>query len=129
MPGVALRLACRFVGYIQNPHRFATTQKLVRYCGLGITERNSNGQPLGYKRLDRNGCGALKDMSRKIFNAAALVRKDNNRFKRLYHSSLERTGKEENARLNTQRKILETMLIMWKKGTEYDDHYTGEGSP
>lgn len=125
VPGIALRLGCRFVGYVQNPHRFATKQKLWTYSRLGITDRNSNGKPLGYSRLNPNGNGKLKDLSRKAFRAAVLRRKDNNGIKRFYKNSLRRTNDEDNARLNSQRKILETLLIMWKKGTEYDDSYMG----
>ena len=125
VPGIALKLACRFVGYIQNPHRFATKQKLWRYCRLGITDRGSNGKPLGYSRLDPNGNGRLKDLSRKAFETAVFRRNDDNAFKRFYEASLRRTHDEVNARLNTQRKILETLWIMWKKGTQYDDSYMG----
>ena len=80
VPGVGLKMACRFVGYIQNPHRFATKRKLWRYCRLGITDRNSDNKPLGYKRLDSNGVGALKDLSRTVFEGARR-RRDNNAFK------------------------------------------------
>jgi len=124
VPGIGLVLACRFVGYIQNPHRFATKSKLWRYCRLGVTERSSNGKPLGYRRLDPNGCGALKDLSRKAFQAA-ISREDNNGVKRFYRSSISRTNNEEHARLNTQRKILAVMWAMWRKGERYDDSQMG----
>jgi len=125
VPGIRLKLGSRFVAYVQNPHRFATKQKLWTYSRLGITDRNSNGKPLGYSRLNPNGNGKLKDLSRKAFRAAVLRRKDNNGFKRFYEASLRRTHDQVNARLNTQRKILETLWVMWKKGTEYDDSYMG----
>lgn len=124
VPGIGLKLACRFVAYIQNPHRFATRSKLWRYCRLGIRSRSSNGKPLGYQRLDHNGNGRLKDLSRKAF-MAALRRGEQNAFQRFYRRSLERTGHKDHARLNTQRKILAVMWAIWRKGERYDDHKAG----
>jgi hypothetical protein len=89
-----------------------------------VRSRSSNGKPLGYRRLDKNGNGALKDLSRKAF-MAALRTKASNAFQRFYRSSRKRTGHEMHARLNTQRKILAVMWAMWKNGTHYEDHYTG----
>ena len=69
-PGVGIITACRFVGYLQTPHRFSNKRKLWRFCRLGVTRRESNGKRLSYPRLDRSGVGSLKDVSRKIFEAA-----------------------------------------------------------
>lgn len=57
--GIGVVGAHVFSACIQTPHRFATKQKLWRYCRLGIIERSSAGKPLTYKRLDRSGSGAL----------------------------------------------------------------------
>jgi hypothetical protein len=37
-----------------------------------------------------------------------------------YAASLDRTGDETHARLNTQRKILHTLLVLWQSGREFD---------
>ena len=63
MPGVGPIGAHVFDAFVQTPHRFATKQKLWRYCKLGIVERSSNGKPLAYKRLDRAGNAELKAVS------------------------------------------------------------------
>ncbi len=63
MPGIGVVGAHVFSAFIQTPHRFATKQKLWRYCRLGVVERSSAGKPLAYKRLDRSGQGALKALS------------------------------------------------------------------
>jgi transposase len=124
VPGIALILACRFSAYVQTPHRFADKQKLWRYSRLGIAWRESDGKPLNHQALDRNGCGALKDLSRKAF-AGAMKSKEENAFKRAYASTLQRTGDKVHARLTVQRKIIATLWAMWRKGESYKDNYAG----
>lgn len=120
VPGIGPVGACRFSAYIQTPERFATKQKLWRYCRLGITDRSSDGKPLGRRRLDRNGHGSLKDLSRKAF-AAALKTREENQFQRGYRAALSRTQDKTHARLTTQRKILTVLWAMWKGGANYQD--------
>lgn len=111
-PGVGIITACRFVAYLQTPRRFSNKQKLWRYCRLGITRRESNGKRLAHPRLDSAGVGSLKDVSRKVFEAARRT-KSNNAFKRFYEQSLAVTKNSVHARLSTQRKILATLRAMW----------------
>jgi transposase len=124
VPGVGGILACRFVAYVQDPHRFRSKRQLWRYARLGITDRRSDGKPLGRRRLDRSGVGPLKDLSRKAFDAARRC-KEENLFQRTYRASLTRTEDPVHARLNTQRKILSVLLSMWRNGTEYEDENQG----
>jgi hypothetical protein len=81
-------------------------------------QRSSDGRPIGGQHLDRAGCGALKDVSRKAFEAA-LRRRDDNLFKRAYEQSLARTGDATHARLSVQRKILAVMRAVWMTGRPY----------
>ncbi len=62
-PGVGIITACRFVAYLQTPHRFSNKRKLWRFCRLGVTRRESNGKRLAHPRLDSAGVGSLKDVS------------------------------------------------------------------
>lgn len=120
VPGLGAVSACRFSAYVQTPHRFSSKRKLWRYCRLGITDRQSDGKPLGRQALDWNGNGRLKEMSRTAFNGA-MKKADDNLFKRTYRGVLQRTHNETHARLTTQRKILSVLLAMWKGGTQYQD--------
>src|SRR5882672_1472170 len=120
-PGLGLVTACRFSAYIQTPHRFGSKRKLWRYCRLGITDRRSDGKPLGRKTLDWNGNGKLKDMTRTAF-LGAMSTQDDNLFKRTYRQTLQRAHDKTHARLTTQRKILAVLWAMWKGGTEYQDN-------
>lgn len=121
VPGVGLLGACRFIAYVQTPHRFSSKRKLWRYCKLGVTDRSSDGKPLGWRSLDRNGCGRLKDMSRKAFMGAMQTKADNS-IKRAFHRSLRSTHDATHARLSTQRKIVAVLRAIWLKGEKYDDH-------
>ena len=69
-PGMGPIGACRFSAYIHAPQRFSSTRKLWKYCRLSVSHRSSNGKPLRRPRIDRSGCGRLKDVSRKAFEAA-----------------------------------------------------------
>jgi len=116
IPGVGPVGAHIFDAYIQTPYRFATNSKLYKYCRLGITDRSSDGKPLGYKQLDKSGIGYLKAVSFRAFSSSM---KSDNEVKDFYLRSLERTHEHKHARLNTQRKILCVMLSIWKKGEAY----------
>jgi transposase len=119
MPGVAVILASRFVAIVQNPHRF-NKSSLSKYSRLGIVKRLSDGLPLGPEHIDKSGNGKLKDVFSKAFNSAIATRKPNG-IKEFYELSKRRSGSEENARLNTMRKIMAIMLAIWRDGTEYSD--------
>jgi transposase len=128
MPGIGEVGAHLFCALIGDPHRFATRQKLWRYCKLGIIDRSSDGKPLGYERLERRGNGALKGMSYHAWKGAVIA-KGENEVKRFYEQSTERTGDKRHARLNTQRKILDTLWTLWRTGTDYDAQRFGHAAP
>lgn len=119
-PGIGPIGACRYSAYIHTPNRFSTTRKLWKYCRLSISHRSSNGKPLRRPRLDRFGCGRLKDVSRKAFDAAMRERRDNG-FKRAYQRALETTHDATHARLTVQRKIVSTLRAMWINQAPYSD--------
>jgi len=119
-PGIGPIGACRFSAYIHAPQRFSSTRKLWKYCRLSVSHRSSNNKPLRRPRLDHNGCGRLKDVSRKAFEAA-MRRKDNNGFQRAYYRALAQTHDATHARLSVQRKIVSTLRAMWINQTPYRD--------
>ena len=119
-PGVGPIGACRFSAYIHTPQRFSSKRKLWKYCRLSVSHRSSNGKPLRRPRLDRCGCGRLKDVSRKAFDVAIRSRQDNG-FKRAYQRTLETTHDATHARLTVQRKIVSTLRAMWLTMTPYAD--------
>jgi transposase len=116
IPGIADIGAHIFNAFIQTPHRFAKKSRLWKYCRLSITDRSSDGKPLGFQRIDSSGIGELKALSYRAFMAAM---KSDNEVKRFYINSLKRTHNRKHARLNTQRKVLSVMYSIWKKGAAY----------
>jgi transposase len=118
VPGVGPIGACRFSAYIHTPSRFSSKRKLWKYCRLSVSQRSSNGKPLRRPRLDRSGCGRLKDVSRKAFDVAVRSRTDN-AFKRTYQTALETTHDAVHARLTVQRKIVSTLRAMWLSHSPY----------
>ena len=120
VPGVGPIGAARFSAYVQTPHRFSNRRKLWRYCRLGISFRSSDGKPLSHPRLDANGCGLLKDVARKAFDAALRCRESNS-FQRAYEQALASTQNKVHARLSAMRKIVSVMRAVWVTKTPYRD--------
>lgn len=118
VPGIGPIGACRFSAYIHSPHRFSSKRKLWKYCRLSVSHRSSNGKPLRRPRLDRSGCGRLKDVARKAFEVAVRLRQDNS-FKRAYQRGLAATQDPVHARLTVQRKIVSTLRAIWLSHSPY----------
>ena len=118
VPGVGIIGALIFDAYIQNPDRFGTKSRLWRYAKLAVTDRSSDGKPLGFKRLDRNGNSELKAMSYRAF-LGAMQTKSSNEVKQYYERSLQHTKNQTHSRLNTQRKILSVLHGIWKRKEVY----------
>ena len=116
IPGIGEVLSHIFDAFIQTPQRFAHKRKLWRYCRLGVTDRSSDGKPLGFKRLDKSGVSELKAMS---YRAWLCAMAGDNEVRRFYSRSLRQTSDHVHARLNTQRKILAVMYGMWKRADTY----------
>ncbi len=120
MPGVGPICAHLFSAMVQTPHRFATIQELWRWAALGVTDRDSNGKPLGFEKLDPNGRNDIKDISYRVWKAGATQASASNEVKRFYEDSLERSNTPIGARLNTQRKILKVLWTIWRKQVCYN---------
>jgi hypothetical protein len=120
IPGVGPIAAHVFSAIIEKPERFATKFKLFKYSRLSITDRSSDGKPLGYQRLDRQGNPELKTLSYHAWRTACKSTTGPNAIKSFYQASKERTHDVRHARLNTQRKILEAMWQMWVRRRPFD---------
>jgi transposase len=120
VPGIGPIGAARFSAYVQTPARFSNRRKLWRYCRLGVSLRSSDGKPLAHPHLDRAGCGVLKDVIRKAFEAAMRSREPNG-FQRAYRQTLASTHNKVHARLSVMRKIVSVLRAMWLEMTPYRD--------
>jgi transposase len=120
IPGVGPMAAHVFSAIIEEPSRFRDRHQLWKYSQLGITDRSSDNKPLGYQRLDRRGNHELKNLSYHAWRTACKSTTGPNAIKSFYQASRLRTGSVRHARLNTQRKILETMWMMWLRKRPFD---------
>lgn len=120
VPGIGPVGAVVFCALIEDPARFRERSKLWRYCALGITDRSSDNKPLSYQRIDRRGNNELKNLSYHAWRTACKSTTGDNTVKTFYQASLQRTGSVRHARLNTQRKILETLWRMWLRNSPFD---------
>ena len=114
VPGIGEVGAHVFSAIIEEPSRFPTRQKLIKYARLAITGRSSDGKPLGCQRLERRGHPELKTLSYHAWRTACKSTTRDNPVQRYYRASLARTHDVRHARLNTQRKILAALWRMWK---------------
>ena len=127
IPGVGTVSASRFVAYVANPHRF-NTKGLVSFSRLAVVKKESGESSIGREHLSKEGNGAMKALSRTVFNGVMRTRRTNG-IRDYYLRSLSRTRNETHARLNTQRKILAVMNAVWRDEAEYrDDLVTGDGA-
>lgn len=127
IPGMGPVGSHLFDAIIQTPHRFSTKQKLFRYCKMGV-ESATSGDQVKIQQLDEAGHGELKNISYQAF-CNAQGAEGPNEVKTFYEASLRRTGNEMHARLNTQRKILQSMWALWKNEARYDpDRFLGPAS-
>lgn len=118
IPGIGPIGAHLFDAIIQTPHRFSKKQQLHRYCKLGI-ESKSSGDRATQQQLDDAGHGELKNISYQAF-CHARGEEEANEIDTFYEASLQRTNNKTHARLNTQRKIVESMWALWKNDACYD---------
>jgi hypothetical protein len=91
VPGIGEVGAHVFSAIIEDPARFATAQKLIKYARLAITDRSSDGKPLGYQRLERRGHRELKTLSYHAWRTACKSTTRDNAVQRFYQASLTRT--------------------------------------
>lgn len=120
LPGVGPIAAHVFSAIVETPERFQTKAQLRKYSSLGITDRSSDGKPLGYQRLNRRGNRELKNLSYHAWRTACKSTTGPNAIKSFYQASKERTHDVRHARLNTQRKILETLWLIWLRRRPFD---------
>ena len=118
VPGVGVIGSHLFVAYVAEPARFTDFAQLTRYCRLAIRDRSSDGKPLGFQQLDRQGHGVLKALSYRAWLQA--TKKKSGPIWEFFQASKKRTGSSTHARLNTQRKLLLTLWTLWLEGREFD---------
>lgn len=125
MPGCGVILSHTISAYLQTPHRFENHGQVIHFSKLAITRHSSDGRRTKHEKLAKTGHSSLKCATHQIWKAA-MRRHDDNEVKQFYHQSLERTDSQNNARLNTQRKIITSLWSLWKNNQKYQaDKFLG----
>ncbi len=119
IPGYGEVRAMTFLVIVDTPFRFATPQKLWRYGGLGLRQRQSGDPNRGQQRPDQQYNRRLKNIAKGAMEVA-LWRSGANPFQTIYNRLVDRGTQDSLARLTVARKLLSVPWGMWKGGTAYD---------
>jgi transposase len=122
IPGIGPVIGAIMIVVIDDPHRFADQRKLWKYAGLSVskpwTSRPENAKECG----SRSGNRLLKHGA---MMAARCALRGKNRFATHYAQMLERGLDSAMAEKTIARRILATVLAVWKSGTEYREQLQG----
>ncbi len=117
LPGVKWVRAATFFAYIDSPWRFASKQKLWKYCGIGL-ERRPSGAKRRRVRLAHRANRVLKYVL--LGAARSAVLRANNPFASQSQQWLGKGNSPAVALRNTARSLTATLWAMWKTGRTYD---------
>ncbi len=118
IPGIGPILAAVIIAVIADPLRFPTKRKLWKYAGLSVRRPWSSQVSLAKEGGSKGGNRLLKYAA---MEAARFCQVNENRFSLAFDNLLSNGVKPEMAQRTIARKILATVLAMWKNGTEYCD--------
>ena len=125
IPGYGEIRAMIFLVTVDTPFRFATPQKLWRYGGLGLLEKQTTNMENRKLRPPKHYNRRLKAVAKGAMEMA-LTKPQGNPFQRVYQDLLNRGLKEPLARLMIARKMLSVPWSMWKSGSDYNPALVGE---
>jgi len=125
IPGYGKIRAITFLVIVDTPYRFCSPQKLWRYGGLGLREKQSSHPEDKKLRRTKRYNRRLKAVAKGAMEMALIKTKDN-AFLRVYQELLRKGLKESLARLVVARKMLSVPWGMWKSNSEYNPRLVGE---
>jgi transposase len=125
IPGYGHVRAITFLVIVDTPYRFCSPQKLWRYGGLGLREKQSSRPEDKHLRRPQRYNRRLKAVAKGAMEMA-LIKSQGNPFQRVYQELLQKGLKEPLARLVVARKMLSVPWGMWKSNSEYNPRLVGE---
>jgi transposase len=123
LPGVGLIRAVTFLAYLDTPWRFASRQKVWRYCGVGLQRFASGTDKWGREKPGslRLAWAANKRLKNAVMGATlSALQQGDNALARGYQERLARGMSPGNARHAMARKQLDRLMAMWKSGSAYE---------
>lgn len=130
IPSVGPIRAALLLAWMQTPYRFRTKRQLWSYSGLGLETHDSGEYRVKAGQLERkrkaprvrglnvNHNHALKDLFKGAATQASTTR--GGVLHQYYQGLVAKGMKPEMARLTLARKIAAIVLILWKKGEEFN---------
>jgi transposase len=125
IPGYGEIRSITFLVIVDTPYRFCSPQKLWRYGGLGLYEKQSSHPENKKLRRPKHYNRRLKAVAKGAMEMA-LIKPAGNAFLEVYRSLLDKGLKEPLARLVVARKMLSVPWGMWKSNSEYNPRLVGE---
>lgn len=131
IPYIGPMRATLLMVFIQSPHRFRTKRQLWAYCGLGIETRDSGEYRFRQGQLERKRQPTVMGLNRNhhhllkyvLKSVAARCCSGSGPVHDFAQTLLDQGMRPEMARLTVARKIAAIVLVLWKKGVDFDPHY------
>jgi transposase len=132
IPAIGPIRAALLIALIQTPHRFRTKRPLWKYSGFGIETHSSADYRKVQGQLERSSKqvsvrGLNRDCNHDLKNlfksAATIASVKPGPFQQFYAALVAKGMRPEMARLTLARKIATIVLIVWKKGVNFDAQY------
>lgn len=123
--------ATLLIVFIQSPHRFRTKRQLWAYCGLGIETRDSGEYRFRQGNLERKRQPTVMGLNRNhhhllkyvLKSVAARCCSGSGPVRNFAQTLLDQGMRPEMVRLTVARKIAAIVLVLWKKGVDFNAHY------
>src|SRR6266566_1056797 len=137
-PGLGAIRTAQLLATAMTPHRFRSKRQFWPYCGLAVVTRSSsdyewvNGsarrkrKPIQTRGLNQNYNRTMKA----VFKGAAVsALQQYPEFKEYYQQLCAKGRRPEMAQLTVARKLAAIVLILWKKGEQYDSKRLNQAAP
>lgn len=122
IPGVGPIRATTFLAYMDIWTRFANRQKRWKYCGVGLVRKATGTDKRGREKRGklRLELAANRHLKNVVLGAAiSAIGQGNNLLSEMYHRLRSQGVSHSNARHTVARKVIDTMVAMWKTGERF----------
>ena len=131
IPFIGPMRATLLIVFIQTPHRFRTKRQLWAYCGLGLETRDSGEYRFRKGKLERKRQPTIVGLNRNHHHLLKYVLKSvaarccagSGPVHDFAQALLDQGMRPEMVRLTVARKIAATVLVLWKKGVDFDPQF------
>ena len=131
IPYIGPMRAALLIVFIQTPHRFRTKRQLWAYCGFGLETRDSGEYRFRQGKLQRKRQPTIVGLNRNHHHLLKYVFKSvaarccagSGPLHDFAQTLLHQGMRPEMVRLTVARKIAAIVLVLWKKGVDFDPQY------